>query len=51
MEAPVTAALAGLGMASGPATSAVLIYRLLTFWLNIPVGWFSLKVAERRGYL
>lgn len=50
-EAALIAALAGLGMAAGPATSAVLIYRLLTFWLNIPVGWFSLKVAEKRGYV
>jgi uncharacterized membrane protein YbhN (UPF0104 family) len=38
-------------MPIGAAASAVLIYRLLTFWLNIPVGWVSLKIAEGRGYL
>jgi len=38
-------------MPVGAAASAVLIYRLLTDWLTIPVGWLSLKVAEERGYV
>jgi uncharacterized membrane protein YbhN (UPF0104 family) len=38
-------------MPIGAAASAVLIYRLLTFWLVIPVGSVYLKVAETRGYL
>jgi len=29
----------------------VLIYRLLTFWLSVPVGWVGLKMAETRGYV
>lgn len=51
LEAALIAGLSGLGMAAGPAASAVLIYRLLTFWLTIPVGWVALKVAESRGYV
>jgi uncharacterized protein (TIRG00374 family) len=51
IEATLMAALSRLGMAAGAATSGVLIYRLLTFWLNIPVGWVGLKVAEKRGYV
>lgn len=39
------------GMAVGPAASAVLIYRVLTYWLSIPVGCISLKIAEDRGYV
>ena len=39
------------GMPAGAAASAVLIYRLLTYWLTIPVGWVGLKMAERRGYV
>jgi hypothetical protein len=38
-------------MPVGPAACAVLIYRLLTYWLTIPVGWLSHKVAEERGYV
>jgi uncharacterized protein (TIRG00374 family) len=51
LEAAVVAGLSALGMPVGPAASAVLIYRLLTYWLTIPVGWFCLKIAEERGYV
>jgi uncharacterized protein (TIRG00374 family) len=51
LEAALVAGLSALGMPVGAAASAVLIYRLLTYWLTIPVGWFSLKVAEQRGYV
>jgi uncharacterized protein (TIRG00374 family) len=51
LEAALVAGLSGLGMAAGAAASAVLIYRLLTFWLTIPVGWVALRLAERRGYV
>jgi uncharacterized protein (TIRG00374 family) len=51
LEAALVAGLSGLGMPTGAAASGVLVYRLLTFWLSIPVGWAGLKVAERRGYV
>ena len=51
LEAALVAGLSALGMPVGAAASAVLIYRLLTYWLTIPVGWLSLKVAEQRGYV
>jgi uncharacterized protein (TIRG00374 family) len=51
LEAALVAGLSALGMPVGAAASAVLIYRLLTYWLTIPVGWFSLKIAEQRGYV
>ena len=51
LEAALVAGLSGLGMPVGTAASAVLIYRLLTFWLTIPVGWAALKLAERHGYV
>jgi uncharacterized membrane protein YbhN (UPF0104 family) len=38
-------------MPVGAAASTVLIYRLLTYWLTILIGWLSLKVAEGRGYV
>jgi uncharacterized protein (TIRG00374 family) len=51
LEAALIAGLSALGMPVGAAASAVLIYRLLTYWLTIPVGWLSLKIAEGRGYV
>ena len=51
LEAALIAGLSALGMPVGAAASAVLIYRLLTYWLTIPVGWVSLKIAEGRGYV
>jgi glycosyltransferase 2 family protein len=51
LEAALTAGLSGLGMPVGEAASAVLIFRLLTFWLSIPVGWAGLRFAERHGYV
>ena len=51
LEAALIAGLSGLGMPAGAAASAVLIFRLLTFWLSIPVGWAALRVAERRDYV
>jgi uncharacterized protein (TIRG00374 family) len=51
LEAALVAGLSALGMPVGAAASAVLIYRLLTYWLTIPVGWLCLKVAEQRGYV
>ena len=51
LEAALVAGLSALGMPVGAAASAVLIYRLLTYWLVIPVGWFSLKIAQDRGYV
>jgi hypothetical protein len=51
LEAALVARLSALGMPVGAAASTVLIYRLLTYWLTIPVGWLSLKVAEERGYV
>jgi uncharacterized protein (TIRG00374 family) len=51
LEAALIAGLSALGMPVGAAASAVLTYRLLTYWMVIPVGWFSLKIAEERGYV
>jgi uncharacterized protein (TIRG00374 family) len=51
LEAALVAGLSALGMPVGAAASAVLIYRLLTYWLTVPVGWLCLKVAEQRGYV
>jgi uncharacterized protein (TIRG00374 family) len=51
LETALIGGLSALGMPVGPAASAVLIYRLLTYWLGLPIGWVGLKIAESRGYV
>ncbi|MFI6406051.1 YbhN family protein [Streptomyces sp. NPDC050548] len=51
LEAGLIAGLTALGVPAGAATSAVLVYRLLTFWLNVPLGAVALNVVQRRGYV
>jgi uncharacterized membrane protein YbhN (UPF0104 family) len=35
-------------MASTAAVSAVLLFRLATFWLPVPLGWIALGWLRRR---
>lgn len=49
VEAALAAGLTAAGMDSGLAVSAVLLYRLVTFWLPIPLGWVSLTYLQRQG--
>jgi uncharacterized membrane protein YbhN (UPF0104 family) len=51
LEAGLIAGLTALGVPAGPATSAVLVYRLLTFWLNVPLGALALGFVRRKGYV
>ena len=51
LEAGLIAGLTTFGVPAGAATSAVLVYRLLTFWLNVPLGAVALNVVQRRGYV
>ncbi|MER6114214.1 lysylphosphatidylglycerol synthase transmembrane domain-containing protein [Streptomyces hirsutus] len=51
LEAGLIAGLTALGVAAGVATSAVLVYRLLTFWLNVPLGALALGVVQRKGHV
>jgi glycosyltransferase 2 family protein len=51
IEAALVAGLTGVGMSSGPAVSAVLTYRLATYWLPVIPGWLSLRLLQRRDYL
>jgi uncharacterized membrane protein YbhN (UPF0104 family) len=38
-------------MPGAAAVSAVLLYRLITFWLPVPLGWLALRYLERRQAL
>jgi glycosyltransferase 2 family protein len=48
VEAALTAGLTAAGVPGAVAVSAVLLFRLLTFWLPVPLGWAALDFLERR---
>ena len=51
IEAALVAGLTGVGLSSGAAVSAVLTYRLATYWLPVVPGWISLRFLQRRDYI
>jgi undecaprenyl-diphosphatase len=51
LEAALVAGLTGVGMSSGPAVSAVLTYRLATYWLPVLPGWLSWQLLLKRHYV
>jgi glycosyltransferase 2 family protein len=48
VEAALTAGLTAAGVPGGIAVSAVLLFRLLTFWLPVPLGWVAFHYLERK---
>ena len=51
IEAALVAGLTGIGLPPGPAVSAVLTYRLATYWLPVLPGWASLRILQKRDYI
>ncbi|MGC1753481.1 MAG: hypothetical protein WA805_10345 [Trebonia sp.] len=51
IEAALVAGLSGAGMQAGPAVSAVLLYRLATYWLPVLPGWLCWRSLQHRGYV
>jgi glycosyltransferase 2 family protein len=51
IEAALVAGLTGIGMPPGPAVSAVLAYRLATYWLPALPGWLCLRFLQNRQYI
>ncbi len=51
VELALTAGLVAAGVPSGVALSTAIVYRLVTFWVPIPVGWLSLQRLQRAGEL
>jgi len=51
IEAALVAGLTGIGLPPGPAVSAVLTYRLATYWLPVVPGWAAWRLLQRRDYV
>ena len=47
VEFALTSGLTLAGVPGGTAFSAMLLFRLLTFWLPVPIGWAALNYLER----
>jgi uncharacterized membrane protein YbhN (UPF0104 family)/tRNA A-37 threonylcarbamoyl transferase component Bud32 len=48
VEAALAAGLTAAGVPGAVAVSAVLLFRLLTFWLPVPFGWAALNFLEHQ---
>ncbi|HEY2506751.1 MAG TPA: lysylphosphatidylglycerol synthase transmembrane domain-containing protein [Streptosporangiaceae bacterium] len=52
VEAAMSAAMTAIAHVPGAtALTAVLLFRLLTFWLPIPIGWLALSYLQRKDAL
>ena len=49
IEVTETATLIAIGLNAGVATSIVLLFRLVTYWIRIPLGWFAYRWMRRVG--
>jgi uncharacterized protein (TIRG00374 family) len=51
VEAALSAGLTAAGMPGAEAIGAVLLFRLATFWLPVPIGWAAMNYLQRRDAL
>jgi uncharacterized protein (TIRG00374 family) len=51
IEAAMAAGLVAIGVDGGVAVSSVLLYRLATYWLPIPFGWFALNRLQAKNVI
>lgn len=49
VEAALTGGLTVAGLPAGVAFSTALVFRLLTFWARVPLGWFALRWLQRHN--
>jgi len=51
VEAALSAGLTAAGLHGATAISSVLLFRTVTFWLPVPLGWASLNYLQRHDAL
>jgi glycosyltransferase 2 family protein len=51
VEVALSAGLTAIGIASAPAVAAVVIYRLLTFWLPLLPGFIAFRYLQHRQHI
>ncbi|HEY8719090.1 flippase-like domain-containing protein [Pengzhenrongella sp.] len=51
IEVALITGLTASGLNPGVAASVAILFRVLTYWLRIPIGWGAMRVMQRRGEL
>ncbi|MDR0284434.1 MAG: lysylphosphatidylglycerol synthase domain-containing protein [Propionibacteriaceae bacterium] len=51
IEVAESASLVSYGVNAGIAASVILLFRLVTYWIRIPLGWFAYRWMSRTGDL
>jgi glycosyltransferase 2 family protein len=51
IELALTTGLTAGGLNPGVAASVAVLFRVLTYWLRIPVGWVAMRLLQRGGDL
>lgn len=51
IELALTSGLALAGIPYATAVSVTIVYRLLTFWGRVPLGWLALRYLERKNLI
>ncbi|MDR0848755.1 MAG: flippase-like domain-containing protein [Propionibacteriaceae bacterium] len=51
IEVTESGALVAIGLNAGVAASIVLLFRLVTYWIRIPLGWVAYRYAHHIGEL
>jgi uncharacterized membrane protein YbhN (UPF0104 family) len=49
VEGALTAGLTAAGVATAAALATAFVFRLLTFWGRVPLGWFALRYLQKRN--
>ncbi|AEG45567.1 lysylphosphatidylglycerol synthase transmembrane domain-containing protein [Isoptericola variabilis] len=51
VEGALTAGLTAAGIPASIAFSVTILYRLVTYWGRVPIGWVAMRHLERKGDL
>ncbi|MGO1638824.1 MAG: lysylphosphatidylglycerol synthase transmembrane domain-containing protein, partial [Ancrocorticia populi] len=49
VEAALTGGLTLAGIPASVALSTAILFRLVTFWIRIPIGWFALRHCQKKN--
>ncbi|WP_147919053.1 lysylphosphatidylglycerol synthase transmembrane domain-containing protein [Ruania zhangjianzhongii] len=51
VELALSTGLTTAGIAAAAAASTAVLFRVLTFWIRVPLGWWALRYLQRRNML
>ena len=49
VEGALFTGLRTAGVATATATSVAVLFRVLTFWIRVPMGWVALRYLQKRN--